>query len=395
MIVFMYPGQGSQKSGMGEAWVDHPSWELVVDAAETSGRDLENLLLRADDDELKETRNAQLATFLTSMVVYDAVQRVGVEAAAHAGHSLGEYSALTASGALDFDDAVRLVYERGEAMQVCAEAQEGTMAAIIGLDDNKVESACHRIDDDVWVANYNAPGQVVIAGSPEAVAAAGDVAKELGAKRAMPRPVSGAFHTPFMGPARDRLRKAIDQVDFRDPDHPVYANVDAIGHGSAADWPALLSSQLTSPVRWRQSLNELESQGFSTFVELGPGTVLTGTVKRTAKGAANLKVNTPADIDALLEAVSGQPSSGGAGTGSLEGETLFATERLVVSPCAGVFTAIENEEAGTIIEAGRLLGHVNGVEVRSAFAGELQGFLAVEGERVTASQPIAWLRTRA
>ena len=114
MIVFMYPGQGSQKSGMGEAWVDHPSWELVVDAAETSGRDLENLLLRADDDELKETRNAQLATFLTSMVVYDAVQRVGVEAAAHAGHSLGEYSALTASGALDFDDAVRLVYERGE-----------------------------------------------------------------------------------------------------------------------------------------------------------------------------------------------------------------------------------------------------------------------------------------
>ena len=121
------------------------------------------------------------------------------------------------------------------------------MAAIIGLDDNKVESACHRIDDDVWVANYNAPGQVVIAGSPEAVAAAGDVAKELGAKRAMPLPVSGAFHTPFMGPARDRLRKAIDQTDFRDPDHPVYANVDAIGHGSAADWPALLSSPAHQP----------------------------------------------------------------------------------------------------------------------------------------------------
>ncbi len=391
MIMFMYPGQGSQKTGMGEAWVDHPSWELVLDAAETSGRDLESLLLRADDDELKQTRNAQLATFLTSMVVLDAVERVGVEAAAHAGHSLGEYSALTASGALDFDDAVRLVNERGEAMQVCADAQEGTMAAILGLDDNKVESACHRVDDDVWVANYNAPGQVVIAGSPAAVAAASDVAKELGAKRAMPLPVSGAFHTPFMQPARDRLRKAIDQVEFRDPDHPVYANVDAMGHTSAADWPALLSSQLTSPVRWRQTLNELESTGITTFVELGPGTVLTGTAKRTAKGAKTIKVNTPADIDVLLEEVSGHSASSGAD--GLEGESLFATERLVVSPCAGVFTAVESEPSGTVIEAGRLLGHVNGVEVRSAFSGELQGFLAIEGERVTASQPIAWLRT--
>jgi len=391
MIVFMYPGQGSQKSAMGQAWVDHPSWELVVEASETSGRDLESLLLRADDEELKQTRNAQIATFLTSMVVFDAVQRVGVEGAAHAGHSLGEYSALTASGALDFDDAVRLVGERGEAMQVCAESQEGTMAAILGLDDNKVDSACHRVDDDVWVANYNAPGQVVIAGSPAAVAAASDVAKELGAKRAMPLPVSGAFHTPFMQPARDRLRKALDQVEFRDPDHPVYANVDAIGHTSAADWPALLSSQLTSPVRWRHTLNELDSAGALTFVELGPGGVLSGTVKRTAKEARSMKVNTPADIDALLEAVSGHPGSGAADP--LEGESLFATERLVVSPCAGVFTGTQGEAPGTTIDAGHLFGHVNGVEVRSAFSGELQGFLASEGERVTPSQPIAWLRT--
>ena len=389
MIVFMYPGQGSQKAGMGEAWVDHPSWELVTEAAETSGRDLETLLLRADDDELKETRNAQLSTFLTSMVVFDAVQRLGVEGAAHAGHSLGEYSALTASGALDFGDAVQLVAERGEAMQVCAEAQEGTMAAILGLDDNLVESACHRVDADVWVANFNAPGQVVIAGSPKAVAEASEVSKELGAKRAMALPVSGAFHTPFMSPARDRLRKAIDQIEFRAPDHPVYANVDAIGHRTAAEWPALLSSQLTSPVRWRQTLHGLDQAGFTTFVELGPGTVLTGMAKRTCKGVATLKVNSPADLDVLLEAVSGQPNSGG---GVLEGEALFATERLVVSPCAGVFTAIDPDDLGAI-EAGRLLGHVNGVEVRSPFAGELQGYLAVEGERVTESQPIAWLRT--
>ncbi|MFV2039931.1 MAG: ACP S-malonyltransferase [Acidimicrobiales bacterium] len=389
MIVFMFPGQGSQKSGMGQAWVSHPSWELVVDAAETSGRDLESLLLRADDDELKQTRNAQLATFLTSMMVFDAVQRVGVEGAAYAGHSLGEYSALTASGALDFDDAVRLVAERGEAMQVCAEAQEGTMAAVLGLDDNMVDSACHRVDDDVWVANYNAPGQVVIAGSPRAVAEAGQVAKELGAKRTLDLPVSGAFHTPFMGPARDRLRKAIDQIEFRDPDRTVYANVDAMGHNSAVDWPALLSSQLTSPVRWRQALTELDQAGFTRFVEVGPGSVLTGMAKRTCKGATTMKVNTPADIDTLLEAGSGQPNTRGWG---IEGEALFAPERLVVSPCAGVFTAVDDQLG--IIDAGRLLGHVNGVEVRSPFAGDLQGYLAVEGERVTASQPIAWLRTK-
>ena len=182
MIVFTYPGQGSQKMGMGEKWLDHPSWELVIEASSITGRDLSSLLLEASDEELKETRNAQVATFLTSMVIFDSLQRVGVEAAAHAGHSLGEYSALTASGALDFEDAVKLVSERGEAMQVCAESREGTMAAILGLDDELVESACHRVDDDVWVANFNAPGQVVIAGSPSGIDTASEIAKEIGAK---------------------------------------------------------------------------------------------------------------------------------------------------------------------------------------------------------------------
>lgn len=376
---------------MGEPWVDHPSWELVAEASEATGRDVEDLLLRADADELKQTRNAQLATFTTSMIVLDAVNRVGLEGAAHAGHSLGEYSALTAAGALDFADGIRLVAERGEAMQVCAESQEGTMAAVLGLDDNLVESACHRVDDEVWVANYNAPGQVVIAGSPQGIAAATEVAKELGAKRAMPLPVSGAFHTPFMEPARERLRKAIDQVDFRDPDSPVFANVDALGHDSAGAWAALLSSQLTSPVRWRQTLHNMADTGIVTFVELGPGTVLTGMVKRTLPDASRFTVNTPADVDQLLEMVAGQSSSGGA---QLEGESLFATERLIVSPCAGVFTPLDEDLVGSVIEAGRLLGHVNGTEARSPFGGEVQGLLAVVGERVTASQPLAWLRTQ-
>mgnify|MGYP003305301683 CR=1 FL=1 len=389
MIVFTYPGQGSQKTGMGKEWLDHPSWELVQDASRISGRDLSDLLIEADDDELKQTKNAQVATFLTSMIIFDALQRVGVEAAAHAGHSLGEYSALTASGALGFEDAIKLVIERGEAMQVCAELNEGTMAAILGLDDELVESACHRVDDDIWVANYNAPGQIVVAGSHSGIDSVADIAKDLGAKRAMKLPVSGAFHTPYMEPARDRLREAIDGAEFRSPDHPVYANVDALGHEDASDWPALLSSQLTSAVRWKQILHQLEGSGFTTFVEVGPGSVLTGMAKRTLKDVSKVSISSPSDIDKLWEMISGQQPSA---PDALEGEHLFATERLVVSPCAGIFTPIQTDLTGKKIATGSLLGHVNETEVRSAFSGEIQGFLAVEGERVTSSQPIAWLR---
>ncbi|MEM8708896.1 MAG: ACP S-malonyltransferase, partial [Actinomycetota bacterium] len=212
MIVFTYPGQGSQSPGMGSAWVDHPSWELVEEASDATSRDIGALLLDTDEDELTMTRNAQLATFVTSMVVLDAVSRTGAEAAAHAGHSLGEYSALCAAGVLDFADAVALVNERGDAMQAAADEQDGTMAAILGLEDDQVDIACQKADGDAWIANYNAPGQVVIAGSPEGLDRACAVAKELGAKRAMRIPVGGAFHSPLMAPARDRLRKAIDQV---------------------------------------------------------------------------------------------------------------------------------------------------------------------------------------
>ena len=390
MICFTYPGQGSQKAGMGSAWVDHPSWELVAEASEAAGRDVGHLLLDADDDELRQTRNSQLATFMVSMIALDAVTRVGIETAGHAGHSLGEYSALVAAGVVDFHDGVRLVSERGEAMQVAAEEQDGTMAAVMGLDDDLVELACEQTEGDVWVANYNAPGQVVIAGAPAVVDAAGAQAKELGAKRVMPLPVGGAFHTPFMASARDRLAKAVDKTEFRVPDHPVYANVDATGHTGADTWADLLSLQLTSPVRWRQSVHNMCDAGYTTFVELGPGAVLTGTVKRTAKECQPLKVNAPADIDAVLEALAGPPV---AVAGPLEGEALFATERLVVSPGAGVFQPTDDQLLGTGVPAGQLLGHVGDTEVRTPWAGVIMGFLAVDGERVTASQPIAWLRT--
>jgi [acyl-carrier-protein] S-malonyltransferase len=388
MIVFTFPGQGSQKPGMGEAWREHPSWELVDEASSVAGRDLAALLLHADADELKRTDNAQVATFLTSLVVLDAIERVGVEPAAAAGHSLGEYTALVASGALSLDDGVRLVAERGEAMRVAATDRTGTMGAVLGLDDGDVEIACARVDGDVWVANYNAPGQVVIAGAPEAVDEAADVAKQMGAKKVLPMAVSGAFHTPFMSPARERLRKAVASAELRDPDIAVYANVDARPHPLGDEWAGLLGAQLCSPVRWRQTLHNLADDGATVFVELGPGNVLTGMAKRTVSGATTLSVQVPDDLDKLLATLAA-PSAASAGVH--EGEHLFATERLVVSPAAGVFTPAEDLEAGTAVDPGAVLGRVGDHDVRSPFAGTVMGMLAVEGERVTTSQPIAWL----
>jgi len=377
---------------MGSEWVEHESWELVDEASAACGRDVSQLLLEADADELKQTRNSQLTTFVLSMVVLDAVERTGVVPNLAAGHSLGEYSALCASGALSFEDAVRLVAERGEAMQVAADEQDGTMAAVLGLDDDLVVAACARVDGDVWVANYNAPGQIVIAGSPTAVEDASEKAKELGAKRAMGLPVGGAFHTPFMAPARDRLRKALAEVEVRAPAIPVVANVDAAAREDADEWPQLLASQLCSPVQWRQSLYTLQELGCSTFVELGPGTVLTGMAKRTLKEVNTLSVATPEDVDTLLATVTDLRSSGQGGSGA--GEHLYVTERLVVSPCAGVFVPKQGISGDQPISVGDVVGWVAEEEVRSPFAGLLMEFMALENERVTARQPIAWLRTK-
>ncbi|MCB0982019.1 MAG: ACP S-malonyltransferase [Acidimicrobiaceae bacterium] len=390
MLAFTFPGQGSQRPGMGRPWADHDSWELVEEASEVAERDVARLLLDADADELKDTRNAQLTTFVSSLMVLDAVERLGIEPSFCAGHSLGEYTALTATGALSFDDGVRLVSERADAMHHAGQDNPGTMAAVLGLDDDQVEVACRRADSDVWVANFNAPGQVVIAGSPDGVAAASAVAKELGAKKVMPLQVSGAFHTPFMTPARDRLRKAIAEASPRDTEVPVVSNVDSLPHANGAEWSSLLSAQLSSPVRWKHCLLTLAEAGVKDFAELGPGGVLTGMAKRTVEGARTISVATPEDLDKLLEWVNAASPRGAA---QLEGEHLFASERLVVSPAAGVFTPVGGIGDGTVIEVGTVLGHVGDTEVRSPFAGIVQSYIAVEGERVTLRQPIAWLRT--
>ena len=375
---------------MGKPWVDHESWELVTEASEIAGRDVGDLLLNADAETLKDTRNAQLTTFVSSLMVLDAVERLGFEPSLCAGHSLGEYTALTANGALGFDDGVRLVIERAAAMHDAGTESPGVMSAVLGLDDEQVETACRRADSDVWVANFNAPGQVVIAGSPTGVQLASEHAKELGAKRIMALPVSGAFHTPLMAPARDRLREAIAAAKPRDSDVPIVSNVDAKAHSHGNEWTTLLSAQLSSPVRWKQCLQTMFESGIKDFVELGPGGVLTGMAKRTIESARTLSISTPDELDKLIEWI---------GASSLptqelhEGEHLFAVERLVVSPGAGVFVPNANIANGARISVGDVIGMVGDQEVRSLFDGILQNYISVDGERLTPHQPVAWLRT--
>ena len=390
MLAFTFPGQGSQQPGMGRPWADHPSWSIVAAASEASGRDVAALLLDADADTLKRTENAQLSTYALSLVVHDAVTRLGVRGTRAAGHSLGEYSALTAVGALRLEDGVRLVTERGAAMQAAADARPGTMAAVLGADDDVVAAACEAATGDVWVANSNGAGQVVIAGDPDAIAEATALAKEAGARKVLALPVGGAFHTPFMAPAAERLGAALAATDFRDASMPVVANVDALPHQHADQWHDLLDQQLTSPVRWRQSVERMVADGTTVFLELGPGNVLTGMAKRSAPDATAKAVSEPSHLDDAVEAATKadaveQPLHH-------DGEHLFASERMIVSPAAGVFTPADLDE-GQQIERGSVVGHVAGHEVRSPFGGTIKGVLAVAGERLTRSQPVAWLRT--
>jgi [acyl-carrier-protein] S-malonyltransferase len=391
---------------MGQPWTNHPSWELVRDASEAAGRDVARLLLDADATELTETRNAQLATFTLSLVVLDAVERLGIVPTACAGHSLGEYSALVAAGALSFEDGVAVVTERGDAMQSAADLRTGTMCAVLGLDDDAADVACRRADGDAWVANYNAPGQVVIAGEPDAVSRAGQTAKDLGAKKVLPIAVGGAFHTPFMAPARDRLRKALREATFHDPEVPVVANVDALAHPLADEWRSLLSAQLCSPVRWRQSVLQLAGlagddpaehapDGERLFVELGPGGVLSGLLRRIAPASTAISVGAPDDLERLVEAVAGAGVRETRAAGH-HGEQLDIAERLVISPAAGVFQPADAGDGATaegeVLQVGDVLGEVAGQQVRSPFRGWLMGMLAHPGERLQPGQPVAWLR---
>lgn len=299
-VAFIFPGQGSQTPASGVPWRDTAQWSMVDVAAEAAGVDVAHLLLSAEAEELLDTANAQLSTYVISVIVATALADAAAGAAHTAGHSLGEYSALTAAGVLPFDRGVRLVVERGRAMRTAAERNPGTMAAIIGLDVEEVAAVCAEVDGDVWVANDNAPGQVVIAGSAAAIDAAGALAKERGARRPMPLQVAGAFHTPFMAPAQAGLDDALAEAVFSVGSASPWANVDAARHPDPSEWRGLLSAQLCSPVRWRAQIAAMAAAGVDTFVEVGPGTVLSGMVKRIAPDAARHAVATP---DAVAEVV--------------------------------------------------------------------------------------------
>lgn len=386
MIAFTFPGQGSQRPGFGESWTVHPSWELVEEATVAAGRDVGHLLLHAGAEELQETRNAQLATFVASMVALDAVERLGISPALVAGHSLGEYSALTAAGVVSLEEGVRLVVERGEAMQRAADERADSMASVLGLDEDQVAVACARAGGDAWPANYNAPGHTVVAGTPEGLEDVTAVAKELGARKVVPLKVGGAFHSPLMASARDRLAKALDAAAWRDAGTPVVTNVDAMVHRDATGWEDLLLAQLCTPVRWRQSVATLVDEGVTTLIELGPGTVLTGLARRCAPDARARSVATPADLDGLVEDLAGP----GPYQGRL-GEHVTIDTRLVLAPTAGVFQRHPPHEPGHPVDPGTVIGHVGDEPVHSAFGGRFAGFLALDLERVTPSQPVAWL----
>lgn len=366
---------------------------MVDEASELLGLDLRRLLLDAEPDELVRTDVAQLATFVMSMVVSDALRRAGVAPQACAGHSLGEYSALTSAGALSLADGLRLVVVRGNAMRRAAEAYPGTMAAVLGLDDESAEEACRQAGGDVWVANRNAPGQVVLSGSSAALELAGKAARELGARRVVPLQVGGAFHTPYMAAAGDDLRAALDAAALAAPAAPVVANVDGCPHAGAEEWPDLLLQQLCSPVLWHQSVLRLSGDGATTFVEVGPGGVLSGLARRILPDAGTVSVAVPEEVDRLAEAVAAERPRPPAPP---EGEHLHMAERLVVSPAAGVFQPADRWRenlAGSRVEVGEVLGTVGDEEIRSGFAGVFMGIIAHDGERVLPSQPIAWLRT--
>ncbi len=281
---YVFPGQGAQFVGMGKDLYEGSSEAkaLFEKANEILGFRITDLMFSGTDEDLRQTKVTQPAIFLHSVIL---AKNLGDEFQPDmvAGHSLGEFSALVAANALTFEDGLVLVSKRARAMQKACEAEPSTMAAIIGLDDETVEGVCASIYEVVVPANYNSPGQLVISGSEKGIDIACEKLKEAGAKRALPLKVGGAFHSPLMEPARVELAEAIEQTAFNTPLCPVYQNVDANPHTDPAEIKANLIAQLTSPVRWTQIMERMIGDGATTFVEVGPGNVLQGLVKKVSR----------------------------------------------------------------------------------------------------------------
>ncbi|MFD1062230.1 ACP S-malonyltransferase [Winogradskyella litorisediminis] len=286
MNAYIFPGQGAQFSGMGlDLYENSPlAQELFEKANDILGFSITDVMFQGSAEDLKETKVTQPAIFLHSVIL---AKTLGEDFKPDmvAGHSLGEFSALVASGALTFEDGLKLVSQRAQAMQKACELQPSTMAAVLGLEDEVVESVCKDIDGVVVAANYNCPGQLVISGEIDAINKACEVLKEKGARRALVLPVGGAFHSPMMEPAREELAAAIENTTFSKPNCPIYQNVTASAITDESEIKANLISQLTAPVRWTQSVQQMIADGATHFTEVGPGKVLQGLVKKINREA--------------------------------------------------------------------------------------------------------------
>lgn len=281
MKAYVFPGQGAQFVGMGKDLYDNSqvAKDLFEKANQILGFRITDLMFAGTDEDLRQTKVTQPAIFLHS-VILSKVLGNDFKPEMVAGHSLGEFSALVANGALSFEDGLVLVSKRAMAMQKACEKEPSTMAAILGLDDAVVENICNEIDDVVVAANYNSPGQLVISGSMKGIEVACEKLKAAGAKRALPLKVGGAFHSPLMEPARLELAQAIESTSFKKPTCPVYQNVDAMPYTDPEQIKKNLISQLTSPVRWTQIMQNMIADGATSFTELGPGNVLQGLIKK-------------------------------------------------------------------------------------------------------------------
>ncbi|HUQ62415.1 MAG TPA: ACP S-malonyltransferase [Acidimicrobiales bacterium] len=308
-IAVLFPGQGTQVPSMGERWRAHPAWSIVEAAEAVLGEPVGRLLLDASREDLARTREAQLAVMLASLLAWEATRLQvqdpsgplgGEPAVAFAGHSLGQVTALVAAGVLELEDGVRLVAQRADCTQRAADRHHGKMAALLGGTIDQAEEACTGVE--CWVANDNAPGQIVLGGTPEGLAAATGRATEIGVKRVMPLNVGGAFHTPLMADAREALMPILDGVQFQAGTAPVVSNLDACPHPGGDGWRLQLADHLVRPVRWRESMTALVDLGAHSFVEVGPGGVLAGLARRAVPGKQVHSVSVPDDITGLERA---------------------------------------------------------------------------------------------
>ena len=290
MKAYGFPGQGAQFTGMGKELYENSELakELFEKANDILGFRITDIMFEGTAEQLKETKVTQPAVFLHSVILAKTIENFKPEMVA--GHSLGEFSALVANGTLAFEDALKLVSQRALAMQKACEIKPSTMAAVLGLDDAIVEQVCSKINGVVVAANYNCPGQLVISGETTAVEAACEKLKEAGAKRALLLPVGGGFHSPMMEPARTELAAAIEATIFNTPSCPVYQNVTASAVSDPATIKENLIVQLTAPVKWTQSVQQMVADGATSFTEVGPGKVLTGLIKKIDKDAETFNI---------------------------------------------------------------------------------------------------------